>query len=113
MSSIFYQIFSHKNLIKLSLIIALLLPLLTMPYWYFQLLHIFGTIGFAYLAYLDYKHKIKITPQLFAVSAIIINPIIKIAFHRNTWEIVDIILAALVLLSILLEKRLKPGDIEK
>lgn len=106
------EFLSQKNLIKILLIIALLLPFLHMPYWYFQLLHIFGTIGFTYLAYLDYKQNIKITPQLFAASVIIINPIIKIAFHRNMWQIVDMILAVLILLSILLEKRLKSDKVK-
>lgn len=100
-------IFSKKNLTKFSIIIAMLLSLLNMPYWYYQLFRIFGTIGFAYIAYLDYKSKFKITPQLFIACAIIINPILKISFDRDTWHIVDLILATIVIATILFEKQIK------
>jgi len=98
---------NQKNIIKIILIIALVLCLLDMPYWYYQILRIFGTIGFAYLAYIDYKIKIKFTPQIFIVAAILLNPIIKISFDRDAWQVVDIILAVLLIISIFVEKKLK------
>jgi len=101
------KILSKKNLTKFSLIFALLLCLLDMPYWYYQLFRIFGTIGFIYLAYLDYKSKIKITPQLFVACAIIINPILKISFERDTWHIFDLILAIIIIVTIIFEKQIK------
>jgi len=91
--------FSKKNNTKLSLIIISLLCLFEMPYWYFQLFSIFGTIGFTYLAFLDYKEKLKFTPQLFMALAIVINPVIKISFDRESWEYIDIILATILFLS--------------
>ena len=99
------ELLKTKIVIKLFIIIALLFPFLKMPYWYFQLLHIFGTIGFAYLAYKEYKENIKFTPKLFAIAAVIFNPIIKIAFHRQTWLIIDMILVVLIFLSIILDKK--------
>lgn len=96
-----------KLITKISLAVALLLCLLEMPYWYYQLLRMFGTIGFVYLAYQDYKAKIKYTPQVFIASAIILNPIIKISFDRDAWQVVDIILAAILLISILYDYRNK------
>lgn len=98
---------NQKNIIKIILIIALVLCLLDMPYWYYQIVRIFGTIGFAYLAYIDYKIKIKFTPQIFIVAAILLNPIIKISFDRDAWQVVDIILAVLLIISIFVEKKLK------
>ena len=98
---------NQKNSIKIILIIALLLCLFDMPYWYYQLLRIFGTIGFAYLAYIDYKARIKYNPQFFVVAAILLNPIIKISFDRGAWQVVDIILAVLLIISIFVEKKLK------
>lgn len=100
-------IFAKNNLTKISLILALLLCLLDMPYWYYQLFRIFGTIGFIYLAYLDYTSKLKITPQLFVACAIIINPILKISFERDTWHIVDLILALMIIATIIFEKQIK------
>lgn len=96
-----------KLIIKISLIIALLLCLFEMPYWYYQLLRIFGTIGYVYLSYQDYNAKIKFTPQIFIASAIILNPIIKISFDRNTWQVVDTTLAIILLISILYDYRIK------
>jgi hypothetical protein len=101
------KMFTKNNLTKISLILAFLLCLLDMPYWYYQLLRIFGTIGFIYLAYLDYKSKIKIIPQLFVACAIVINPILKISFERDTWHIVDFILAIMIIATIIFEKQIK------
>jgi len=92
---------TRNNLLKVLLSIVFLLCLLRMPYWYYQLIRIFGMVGFIYFAYADNKDKIKITPQLFVIAAIIINPIIKIPFRRNTWQIIDIILAVVLLFSII------------
>ena len=101
------KILSKKNLTKFSLIVALLLCLFDMPYWYYQLFRIFGTIGFVYLAYIDYKSKNKITPQLFVACALVINPILKISFDRDTWHIVDLILAIIVIATVFFEKQIK------
>jgi hypothetical protein len=49
----------NKQSIKISLAAALLLCLLDMPYWYFQLIRILATLGFGYLAYVDYMGQIK------------------------------------------------------
>ncbi len=88
------------------LIVSLLLCLFDMPYWYYQLFRIFGTIGFVYLAYIDYKSKIKITPQLFVAFAIVINPILRISFDRDTWHIVDLIFAIIVIVTVFFEKQI-------
>ena len=92
--------FTTKNFTKIIIIISTMLCLLKMPYWYFQLYRIFGTIGFVYLAYHDYTANLKYTPQIFVALAIIINPILPISFNRHTWKIVDIILAIILFVSI-------------
>ena len=91
---------NQKNILKILLAIAFLLCLLKMPYWYYQLIRVVAMVGFIYFAYLDSKEKIKITPILFVLSAIIINPIIKIPFHKNDWQIIDIIFAVILILSL-------------
>lgn len=97
------KMFKTKNLIKIILSFAIVLCLIEMPYWYYQLFRIFSTIGFVYLAYLDYKSKIKITPQIFISAAIIVNPIFKISFGREVWQVVDMILLVVVIFSIVYE----------
>ena len=99
--------FSSRNILKYAMAAALLLCLLRMPYWYFQLVRIFGMLGFAWLAYAEYKENIRFTPFLFGACAVIMNPFIKIAFGRSGWNKVDVIMAALLAVSIFLERKLK------
>ncbi|MHB8578976.1 MAG: DUF6804 family protein [Ignavibacteriaceae bacterium] len=98
---------SQKNILKLLLSILLLLCLFKMPYWYYQLIRLLGMAGFIYFAYLDNKDKMKVTPQILIIAAIIINPIIKIPFGRGVWQIVDILFAAILLFSFFLENKLR------
>lgn len=97
----------NKSSIKILLILLLLCCLFDLPYWYYQLVRIFGTIGFAYLSWKEYAERLKITPILFAISAILLNPIIKISFDRNTWQFVDIILAAILLITLIFENKIQ------
>lgn len=94
---------SQKNILKLLLSILLLLCLFKMPYWYYQLIRLLGMVGFIYFAYKDNQDKVKVTPQLFAIAAIIINPIIKIPFGRSVWQIIDIIFSVILISTIFLE----------
>ncbi len=94
-------------LVKIALIVILLLCLVDMPYWYYQLVRIFGTIGFAYLAYNDYKNKMRFTPYVFGVAAILLNPIAKVSFGREMWNVIDVVLAGILLLTIFLKDKFK------
>jgi len=93
--------------IKISLIVILLLCLFDLPYWYYQLVRIFGTIGFAYLVYVDYKAGVKYTPYVFGVAAILLNPIIKNSFGREMWNVIDVVLAVMLILTIFLKDKLR------
>ncbi len=96
----------NKNLIKIILIIFFLLCLIDLPYWYYQLVRIFGTIGLAYLAFIYYNVKTKYLPIIFGVGAILFNPIIKISFDRDAWQVIDVLFAVIIILSIIFEKQL-------
>lgn len=96
----------NKNYIKIILFVMFILSLFEMPYWYYQLLRIFGTIGLAYLAWLYYKTNLKYLPIIFSVGAILFNPIIIISFDRDAWQILDISFAIILLISLIFEKRL-------
>lgn len=95
---------SIKIVLKILLAILLLGCLLKMPYSYFILVRFAGLIIFGLLAW---QEKVK-TPNNFyfiiwIASAIIINPIFKISFSREYWNIIDVILAGILLLSIFLK----------
>lgn len=97
----------NKNrIIKIVLVIAMLIPVLSPPYWYYQLLRLFGTIGFGYLAYSEYKSSIKYLPVMFGVFAVLLNPVFTISFGRDIWLIVDIAIAILTTISIFIENKL-------
>ena len=93
-----------KN-VKIILIILFILCLLEMPYWYYQVVRIFGTIGFAYLAWWYYKNNFNYAPLLFGVAAILFNPIIKISFDRDAWQVLDISFAIIITISLVFEKQ--------
>jgi len=73
--------------------------LLHLPYGYFQLVRFLGMVGFAVLAFEQYK-KNQIYFVLWLASAILINPIFKIALGRTIWNVVDVIWAILLIISI-------------
>ena len=96
---------NQKLMIKIFLIIAFVICLFDMPYWFYQIVRIFGTIGFVYLAYQDYKTKIKYTSHIFITSAILLNPIIKIHV-MNAWQVLMLKLN-LILISLVFEKEIQ------
>lgn len=96
----------NSRIAKIILALLLILCLFDMPYWYYQLVRIFGTIGFAYLSWSEYKSNIKFTPIIFGIGAILFNPIIKISFDRDAWQVIDILFAAIILINLIYEKKL-------
>lgn len=97
--------FDIENVIKIILSILFLACLLDWEYGYFQVVRFLGMIGFAILAYKSNERKNKTITIVWAASAILINPIIKIALGRELWNIIDIIWAILLIGSIFYVKR--------
>ncbi len=60
-------------------------------------------VGFAILAYNQYRRN-QVLFVLWLSSAVLINPIFKIALGRTIWNIVDIIWAILLILTIFYPK---------
>lgn len=79
--------------IKILMAGLFILCLFDMPYYYFQLVRFFGMIGFIWLAYFENRNKDKSLIIVLICSAVLINPIFKIALGRIIWNIVDIIWA--------------------
>ena len=90
--------------------IGLFLCIFHMPYWYYQIIRLSATAGFCYLAYLSYKNNEKVTPFLYAFSAILLNPFVKIYFKKQTWNIIDVILAVFLITTLFSERKLKAND---
>jgi hypothetical protein len=90
--------------IKIILAILFLGCLFHFPYSYFQLVRFLGMVGFAVLAFEQYK-KNQVYFVLWLSSAILINPIFKIALGRTIWNIVDVIWAILLIASIFMHEK--------
>lgn len=76
-----------------------------MPYGYYQFVRFLGMVGFGILAYSANQKKDKQFLILWASSAILINPLIKISLGRELWNIVDVIWAILLFASLKLENK--------
>ena len=94
-------------IIKIILSILLLLCLVDMPYAYFQFVRMSALVGFSILAYQSYEKSNKIALVLYVGLAILFQPFEKIALGRTIWNIVDVIVAIGLLLSIALMQKIK------
>jgi hypothetical protein len=90
-------------LIKIALCILLLSCLIKFPYGYYQLIRFIAMAGFGILAF-DQYHINKTWFQTWLYSAILINPIFKIALGRGIWNVLDVFWAILLIISIFTNK---------
>lgn len=90
-------------LVKIILIILFMGCLIDWPYGYYQMVRFVGMIGFAILAYHDYKDN-KTWFYIWLISAILINPMFKIALGRDLWNVVDVMWAMTLVSSIFIKK---------
>ena len=100
-----------KVCIKIIVAILLLLCLLDMPYGYFNLVRFVSTCAFAYMAFHYFKDNKEEFGFIFSALVILFQPFFKIALGRLVWNIVDVIVAVILLYSIILDLRHKQnGD---
>ncbi len=86
---------------KLLLSILFLCCLLDMPYGYYQFIRVLGLTGFIILAYFDSKKENKVLMIIWICSAILINPLIKIPLGRTIWNVVDVIWAVFLVITLI------------
>ena len=94
-----------NSIIKIVLAVLFLFCLLDMPYGYYQLVRFIGMIGFGLFAFTAYNRQDNFHFIIWLASAILINPIFKISLGREIWNIVDVIWAIWLLVSIKIEKK--------
>ncbi len=92
-------------IIKIILSCLFIGCLFQMPYSYFSVVRILGMAGFAILAYNEKEEKDKSWMIVWAVSAIAINPIVKIPLGRELWNIVDLVWVGLFVVSEVLKSQ--------
>lgn len=96
-----------KSFLKLIIAVLLLLCLVDMPYGYYNLVRFVAMAAFAYLSYDYFKSKKDGLGFIFAALAVLFQPIFKIALGRVIWNIVDVIVAVVLLYLIVSECRKK------
>ena len=93
--------------VYLILAALMLLCLAPMPYGYFQLVRFVAMVVFGLMAYQYYCCNKAIAATTFGVLALLFQPIYKIALGRATWNVIDVVVAALLIGLYVLEKRLE------
>ncbi|MDR1504472.1 MAG: hypothetical protein LBT43_18655 [Prevotella sp.] len=83
--------------IQYILVVALLLCLFPMPYGYFILVRYAAAIIFAIMAYSYYQQNKKSAAYFWIALTLLFQPIFKIALGRFTWNIVDVLIAVVLL----------------
>ena len=91
---------SIKNLIKIILSVLLLCCLLKMPYGYYQFVRLASFIGFIYLSIDANKKGNENQIIIYVALALLFQPFIKIAFGRDIWNIIDVIVSIGLILSL-------------
>lgn len=97
---------SFSTLQKASLVTAgaLLLCLLPMPYGYFILVRLaVSVIGLCWVNKFYSVQKIPLAVIAFGI-VVLFQPFLRLSLDRSTWNIIDIVLAAVVTFAILNKK---------
>jgi len=93
--------------IKISLSILFLLCLLNMPYGYYQFVRFVGMLGFSLLAYFSFEQKKNVEVIIYIGLAMLFQPFIKVALGRTIWNVVDVVVALGLVISLLLNRKIK------
>ena len=94
-----------KKHIYLFLAAMLLLCLAPMPYGYFMLVRFVMMVAFGWMAYRYYLNQKTIAMWVFGALALLFQPIYKIALGRTVWNVVDVVVALLLIAMFVLEWR--------
>ena len=84
------------SIIKIIVAVMLLVCLLPMPYGYYTLVRFVSTFTFAYFAYECFKSSRGGWGFTFVSLAMLFQPFIKIALGRTMWNIVDVVVAVVL-----------------
>ena len=78
--------------------LSLLLCPIPMPYGYYMLVRFVSMVAFGVMAYRYYTQSKVALTVTFASLALLFQPFIKVALGRTIWNVVDVIVAILLML---------------
>lgn len=93
------------KVIKIALAVLLIACLLDMPYGYYQLVRFVALLGFALLAYEANKKQQQTEMIIYGALALLFQPFIKIALGREIWNIIDVIVAVGLMISLKIKNK--------
>jgi hypothetical protein len=96
-----------EKIIKIVLAILLLLCLADMPYGYYQFVRFAAMVGFGILAYQSSESENKTFMIVYGALALLFQPFFKIALGRELWNVMDVIVAVGLIVSLFVEKEKK------
>ena len=96
-----------ENIIKIVLAVLLLICLFDLPYGYYQLIRYIALVGFAILAYYEYERKNIPMVIVFVGLMLLFQPIAKVTLGRQVWNIVDVVVAVGLVVSMFVQKHMK------
>ena len=83
--------------INIILAALLLLCFAPMPYGYYQVVRFASMVIFAVMAYRYWNQEKKALAVTFGALALLFQPFLKVALGRMMWNIVDVIVALLLI----------------
>lgn len=93
-----------ERLIKIILALLFLLSLLKLPYGYYELVRFLALVGFSVLAYKGYERGHQVQMVIYIALAILFQPLFKISLGRTLWNVVDVVVAVGLLISVFTAK---------
>jgi len=80
-----------------------------MPYGYYQFVRFAGLVGFAVLAYDSFKREEQRMAIVYVGLALLFQPFVKVALGRTVWNIVDVVVAILLLFTVFFGRKRNPA----
>ena len=91
--------------IRLILSILLVVCVFDMPYGFYQLVRFIALIGFGILAFNANQENKKTELIIYVSLALLFQPFFKIALGRDLWNIIDVIIAVALVLSLFIKNK--------
>lgn len=96
-----------EKIIKIILSVLFFICLADMPYGYYQFVRFAGLLGFTILAYKAHEQNKQTEMLIYSGLALLFQPFFKIAFGRQIWNIVDVIVGIGLILSMFINTKKK------
>lgn len=76
-----------------------------MPYAHYELIRLIALLGFGVLAYQVYRLGRQAEMIIYAGLALLFQPFFKVALGRDLWNVVDVIVAVWLMISIFIKPK--------